>query len=288
MMKKISFVILGLLISATIAQSAIDTSLCAKEPYDISNKFSQVMSTITGSNFIATKAAELAIQSQLKKDMGTKGADVEITPYSMGDFTKGKFKSISINIPSASHEDFAFSNFKAQSLCDFNHVIVEKKQISFAQNFLMSFSTDFTNEDLQKMTSSKKYLDKIGNIKLKIGNFSLLRVTEPSIAINSGKLQMSFGIETPLLVVNNLDKITITSKLKAEKGQLQLANMTINNKKYDMGLLLPIINLINPLSIESKIANNSGIAQIENVDIINDKISLNGIIYIPKNKVIQK
>ena len=68
-MRKISFVILGLLISATIAQSAIDTSLCAQAPYDVSNKFSQVMSTITGSNFIATKAAELAIQSQLKKDI---------------------------------------------------------------------------------------------------------------------------------------------------------------------------------------------------------------------------
>lgn len=287
-MKKISLIILGLFLGATIAQSAIDTSLCAQQPYNVSNKFSQVMSTITGLNFTATKAAELSIQSQLKKELGSKGADVEITPYSTGDFVKGKFKSISIDIPSASHEDFAFSNFKAQSMCEFNHVIVEKKQISFAENFLMSFSTDFTNSDLQNMTSSKKYLEKISNIKLKIGNFSLLRVTEPSIAINSGKLQMSFGIETPLLVVNNLDKITISSKLKAENGKLQLANMTINNTKYDMSLLLPIINLINPLSIESKIANNSGIAQIQNVDIINDKISLNGVIYIPKNRVIQK
>lgn len=287
-MKKISLVILGLFLSATITQSAIDTSLCAKPPYDVSNKFSQVMSKITGLNFTATKIAELSIQSQLKKELGSKGVDVEITPYSTGDFAKGKFKSISINIPSASQDDFAFSNFKAQSMCEFNHVVVEKKQISFAENFLMSFSTDFTNSDLQNMTSSKKYLEKIGNVKLKIGNFSLLRVTEPSVAIQSGKLQMSFGIETPLLLVNNLDKITISSKLKAENGKLQLANMTINNTKYDMSLLLPIINLINPLSIESKIANNSGIAQIQNVDIINDKISLNGVIYIPKNRVIQK
>ena len=172
-MKKISLIILGLFLSATIAQSAIDTSLCAQQPYNVSNKFSQVMSTITGLNFTATKAAELSIQSQLKKELGSKGADVEITPYSTGDFVKGKFKSISIDIPSASHEDFAFSNFKAQSMCEFNHVIVEKKQISFAENFLMSFSTDFTNSDLQNMTSSKKYLEKISNIKLKIGNFSL-------------------------------------------------------------------------------------------------------------------
>ena len=287
-MKKISLIILGLFLSATIAQSAIDTSLCAQPPYEISSKFSQVMSTITGLNFTATKAAELSIQSQLKKELGSKGANVEIIPYSTGDFVKGKFKSISINIPSASQGDFAFSNFKAHSLCDFNHIVVDKKQISFAQNFLMDFSTDFTNDDLQKMTSSQKYIEKIGKINLKIGNFSLLKVVEPNVAINSGKIQMSFGIETPLLVVNNIDKITISSKLKAQNGKLQLANMAINNTKYDIGMLLPIINLINPLSIESKIANNSGIAQIKNVDIINDKVTLDGIIYFPKNKVIKK
>ena len=288
MMKKISFLFLGILFGALTAQSAIDTNLCAQEPYNISSKFSQVMSTISGTNFIATTAVENAIQKQLKKDLGTKGADVEIAPYSVGDFTKGKFKSISINIPCASNGELAFSNFKAQSLCPFNHIVVEKKEIKFPENFLMSFSTDFTNEDLKKVTSSQQYLEKLSNVKVKIGRISLLTVTQPNVEIKSGKLQMSFGLETPLLMVNRLDKITVAAKLKAQNGKLELANMTINNTKYDIGLLLPIINLINPLSLDTQIANNKGIAQIENVDIINDKISVNGLFYIPKNTTLKK
>ena len=62
MMKKISFLFLGILFGALTAQSAIDTNLCAQEPYNISSKFSQVMSTISGTNFIATTAVENAIQ----------------------------------------------------------------------------------------------------------------------------------------------------------------------------------------------------------------------------------
>ena len=149
-MKKICLIILCLFVSNTFA-NAIDTSLCAQPPYDVSTKFSQVMSQISGSNFMATKMAEMAIQSQIKKQFGSKGANVEIIPYSFGDFTKGKFKTITISIPQASSEDLAFSNFKAKSLCEFNHVIVEKKQVKFAENFLMEFSSDFTNDDLNKI-----------------------------------------------------------------------------------------------------------------------------------------
>ena len=288
MMKKISFLVVGIILSTTLAQCAIDTSLCAQPPYDVSSKFSQVMSKITGSNFIATTAVEKSIKSQLKKELGAAGANIDITPYSLGDLNKGKFKSIILNIPSAASGEIAFSNFKAQSLCEFNQIIDDKKEIKFPQNFLMSFSTDFTNADLQKVTSSQHYLEKLSNVKVKIGRISLLSVTDPKVEINSGKLQMSFGLDSPLLVVNKLEKITLSSKLKATNGKIELANMTINNTKYDMGLLLPIINLINPLSLDTKIANNMGIAEIQNVDIINDKISVNGLFYIPKNTVLKK
>ncbi len=237
---------------------------------------------------MATKIAELAVQSQIKKQFGSKGENVEIIPYSFGDFTKGKFKALTISIPQASSEDLAFSNFKAKTVCDFNHVIVEKKQVKFAQNFLMDFSTDITNDDLHKMMFSQEYLNQIGNIKLKIGNFSLLQVKQPTFEIKSGNVQISFGIETPLLFINSFDKIVVCGKLKAIDGKLQLVNMSINNTKYDISLLLPIINMINPLSFESKFADNMGIAQIKNVDIINDRISLSGMVFIPQNKIIKK
>lgn len=287
-MKKISLIILSLFLCNQMAISAIDTSLCAQKPYDVSNKFSQITSNIFGTNFMTTKIVELALQSQIRKDVGAKGANVEIIPYSAGDFISGKYKSIYISIPRAHKNDIAFSNFKAQSLCDFNHVIVDKKDIKFAQNFLMNFSFDFTNDDLNKIITSEKYLEKVADVKVKIGNFSLLRVVSPTYEIKNGKLEMSFGIETPLLYMNKVDKIVISSQLKANNGKIELANILVNSKKYDASLLLPIINLLNPLSFKSDFANNMGIAQIRNVDIIEDKISVSGLIYIPKNYVMKK
>ena len=58
---------------------------------------------------------------------------------------------------------------------------------------------------------------------------------------------------------------------------------------YLIGLTLSVIwNLTINRKYTFKSANNMGIAQIKNVDIIEDRISLSGMVFIPKNKVIKK
>lgn len=287
-MKKISILILSLFFTFQMAQSAVNIGSCPQKPYDVSNKFSQVLSQISGTNFFLTKTVELVLQSQIKKEVGAKGVNVELIPYSAGDLISGKFKKVSISTPSASKDDIAFSNFKAESVCEFSHIIVNKDEIKFAQNFLMDFSLDITNDDLEKITLSEKYKEKLEKVKVKIANFSLLKMVEPKVEIKDEKLQISFGIETPLLFSSRVERVVISSKLKAKDGKIELANLYVNTTKYDANMLLPIINLLNPLSFETKISNNLGIAQIKNVDIIDDKISLNGVIFVPKNHVIEK
>ena len=287
-MKKISILILSLFFTFQIAQGAVKIGSCPVKPYNVSTKFSQVISQISGTNFFLTKTVELVLQSQIKKEFGAKGVNVELIPYSGGDLISGKFKKVYVSIPFASKDDIAFSNFKAESACEFSHIVVNKNGIKFAENFLMNFSLDITNDDLQKVTVSEKYQQKLEKVKVKIANFSLLKMVEPKVEIKDEKLQISFGIETPLLFSSRVERVIVSSKLKAKDGKIELANLYVNTKKYDASMLLPIINLLNPLSFEANISNNMGIAQIQNVDIIKDKISLNGVIFVPKNHVIEK
>ena len=57
------------------------------------------------------------------------------------------------------------NNFKAETVCDYNHVGISGEDILFKENFVMEFQTKINNDDLKKTTSSPQYLKAVNSAK---------------------------------------------------------------------------------------------------------------------------
>ena len=80
--------------SANVSFADCLTFQCPANP-ELSNGFARALSNATGTNFIAEKAAQSIIKSQIKKE--AKGSfNVKVDSFSLPDLKAGRFKGIEI------------------------------------------------------------------------------------------------------------------------------------------------------------------------------------------------
>jgi hypothetical protein len=282
-MKKF-LLVLSLIIFCTMPAFAVCdySQICAK-PYDLSSRGAQVTSNITGMTFLADRIADFIIKGQLKKATKEK-FKVDMKSFSANDLKHGRFKSLKITGRNLDIEGVYITRLEAKTLCDFNYVQLDKKSIKFKENMVMAFSTEISDNDLQKTVKSTGYLQMLNKTNLSAFGITFFKLEGADVQIRNNKLYFTIKITTPFTAVPI--SVVVRSGLKVEDGNIVLTKIDFVNPftVIDLSKAAYILNAINPLTFSVDILNNKDSKiSIQTVDIVSDKIIINGTIFIPKN-----
>ena len=125
-MKKL-VLLLGLLIAGQMASFGAECKYTCVEPYNMNNKFSSFISSITGLNFTKTKITEAVMKKSINKSVKGGKLNVDIDSYSAKDLSNGIFKSLKITGKDVSIDDIYITSVELKSLCEFNYIEYDKK-----------------------------------------------------------------------------------------------------------------------------------------------------------------
>ncbi len=253
--------------------------------------FSGNIASISGVNFLSRNIIEHEISKNLEKETNSK-FKINIDNFYGVNVLKGEFKSLKANSKNFNYKGFYTSNLNIETLCPYNSVIFDNNELFFKENMVLKYSTEITQQDLNKTFESSEYktiIDKMNNDKI---ISSILKIQNSNAEIKDDKLIFKYEIMPTLnenlsfLIPYTLKptKLTFSTNLKVNEGKLELCDFELNSKKYYNGYFLPIINLLNPLKYAVTFdKNNKGENEIQTVKIADSKISINGIILIKKN-----
>lgn len=260
-----------------------DKSMCPAV-VQVNGPISSTLSKITGMNAIISATLESQVRKQINKALNA-DFKVEITPFGAKSMLEGKFKKISFQADSAYTEGIYLSNITAESLCGYNHFIYKNGQVYTNENFLLGFSANITQEDLQKSISTPEYTKLINSLNVSFGNISLFKVFSPKAEIKNNKIVFSLRIASPL-TFNEPKLISTEMGLDVEDGKFIFTDIktTPGLSSANLNSLLPVINKLNPFVFHAGILNNpDSIIEIKDVKIQNNKINIKGLVIVPKN-----
>lgn len=284
-MKKfiLGFAILGLLCTGR-AFALIDTSLCPQPPYAVSSGLPLFLSNVTGTNFMLTRIGEMTIESQLKKELGSK-FDVQIYPYGGKNLIDGKFKKITATAKNANIEGTRISSIKSESVCDYNHFVTKGDDVYSAENFLSKFEVIITSEDIQNTFSSGKFAKTLDSMNVSMGNILVFKVFEPNASIKNNRFDLSMKMISPLISGGKTKTVSLNMGLGVQDGRIEFTDIKLNDGSANMNVnaLLPIINKLNPFMYETTILKTKGsIVRINDIKMLNNSVNIAGTVFIPK------
>lgn len=263
---------------------------CAKPPYPVAGSVAQFVSNATGMNFLFTKIAEAAMQSELKKETGS-NFNVEIKAFGGKNLLDGKFKSMTATAKSITYYGVRASDIKAETLCDYNRVVIKGNDVYFPENFVLKYSGKIKSSDLQAMVVSQEYLNMLNKFTVSVVNRVLFKIYDPSAKIENNKLKLSYKIVTPFLFTTNTSTIDILASLKVENSKIVFSDVQVGspNNKVDLSRIMSLVNYLNPFTTEIAVSKTTkGISKVKNVQFTNNQIHFDGLFIIPKNYVITK
>lgn len=280
-MKKV-LLLLGLLICFSTASYGAECSYTCVEKYNMNNKFSSFISSITGLNFTRTKITEAVIKKTINNSVKGGKLNVNIDSYSAKDLANGIFKSLTISGKNISIDNIYISSLELKSLCDFNYIEYDRKgNLTFKEDFPMSFEMQISADDINNSMQSEKYKKIINNVN-KLG-FGGIKVSSTEASIRGNKFYYSFNISIPFMKDR---KIELTADLNVKDGQIDFENtrLSSNSFKLDLKKIDFLMQYLNPLDFSVNIFDNKNAkVYIRNIAIKNNIITTDGVIIIPKD-----
>ena len=157
-MKKL-ILLLGFMLLTTPVSFGAECQYTCAQPYDMNNKFSSFISSITGLNFARTQISESVLKKAILKTVqGDKNLKVDIDSYSAKDLNNGIFKSLTMSGKNVNIDGVYLSSVELKSLCEFNYIQYDKKgNLTFKEDFPMSFEIQMTSDDINNTMKSEKY-----------------------------------------------------------------------------------------------------------------------------------
>ena len=125
-MKKLAL-LLGLLVVSQMASFGAECKYTCVEPYNMNNKFSSFISSITGLNFTRTKITEAVMKKSINKSVKGGKLNVDIDSYSAKDLSNGIFKSLNITGKNVSIDDIYITSVELRFL--FNSFDISSNEI---------------------------------------------------------------------------------------------------------------------------------------------------------------
>lgn len=287
-MKKL--ILFLVLICMSQASFAYDYSqMCAVKPYPVSGTLPRFISNASGINFLLTQVVESQIQKTLKKELNS-NFKVSITPYGAKNLIDGKFKSLKISSEKVSYGGASISEFNAKTICDFNQVVRNGKDVYFPQNLLFNYSGVIKSNDFQNIVLSKEYLSLLDKMSVTIANRVLFKVFDPTAKIDNDRINLSFKVITPFDFMNEVSNVTLNARLAVENEKIVFTDVDFGspNSRLNLTKMLPLVNRLNPLTYEFSLSKSSrGILKVSNIKVAQNKIFISGVFIIPKNYVIK-
>ena len=287
-MKKILILLTIIFMSAgsVYAQNfnCVEKSMCPAVP-KVNGAISSTLSKITGMNFILSTTLESQVRKQMNEALAA-SFKVDIEPFGAKSMLEGKFKSITADADSAIIEGIYLSNVHAQSLCGYNHFVYSKGEVLTAENFLLGFSAQITDSDLQKMVTTPEYVKLVNSLNVSVGNMTLFKVFNPKAEIKGDKFIVSAMYIAPL-AMKGPKQMEMKMGLAAIDGNLEFTDIEVTSShtsSVNLQKLLPVLNKLNPLAFKTNVLNNSkSIIKLKDVFIIDNKIMIKGLVIVPKN-----
>ena len=259
---------------------------CPKAPYDIQKGFGSFMSSVTGTSFLVQQVAEHEIAKSLKKELGTK-FDVHIKTLGGSNLQNGKFKKLTIKGKNIAKDGIYASLVEAETLCEFNHVKLEKKDLYFVENMVLKYSAKITADDLKQTVASDAYKAAIDKMSFSIAGRNIAKITNSTIDIINNKIVMSYDMDYhSFLKIAIPSHVQFTAGLNVVNGKINFSNVHVGNTVTNTALrtILYVINYINPLKFETQTdKNTTAKVHLKNAQIVNNEILLDGIMVMPKN-----
>ncbi len=280
-MKKL-ILLLGLIIAGSCTVFGAECKYTCVEPYNMNNKVSSFFSSITGLNFTRSKISEAVIEKSINKSIKGGKLNVLLDSYSAKDLSNGIFKSIKISGKNISVDGIYLSSLELESLCEFNYIEYDKKgNLSFKEDFPMSFKIQMSNDDVNNTMQSEKYKKVINDLnKLGVGG---IKVSSTKASIRGNKFYYSFMFSVPFIKER---KVELTADLKVKDGKIDFQNTRLvsNSFKLDLKKLDFLLDYLNPLDFSVNLFDNKNAkVYIKNIAIKNNIIHSDGVIIIPKD-----
>lgn len=286
-MKKIIYIIL-FTIMGVYSCSAIDFSqYCANEPAQKNVK--GTLASVSGFNFMTRNLIEFYISKTLKKELGG-NFKVNIKNFYGTNVLNGEFSDLSAQAKEINFNGFYMSNINAQTLCKYNHITYKNDELQFIENFLLKFSSQITQDDLDKTMTSGEVKNITNKINKNEAFSSMFSAQEAKFEIKNNKLYLKYKI-TPLpnfdlsalkTVIKPIN-ITISSDITAKNGKIKLNNLKLASKKSSK-ISNSIISMLDPLKYSFKISKNKrSQLYVDNAQIKNNIIYIDGTVYVPKD-----
>lgn len=281
-MKKIFFLLAILIFNQALAFDY--SSYCATQAPE--KTFLGSFNSTLGINFLSRNIIEKELEHLIKKEINS-GAKVKINSFYGTNILNGEFKSVNVSAKSYEYKGLFGSNLKVNSICKYNKINYKDKTLTFDTPVVLKYSTDITQDDLDKIIASsgyKKMLDKMNEDKVVS---SLLKIQNSKVIIRNNRLVFKYEVLPNFSMFGLIKKpidIIFGANLCVEDGQVQLCDVDFNSIKTSYQTFLPLINALNPLSYKLKVdKNNKGKLHVESIKITEGKIKIDGFIVIPKS-----
>ncbi len=285
-MKKLMLALGILLFSANITFAGCLTFQCPSNP-ELSNGFARALSNATGTNFLAEKAAQSIIKSQIKKE--AKGSfNVKVDSFSVPDLKAGRFKGLEITGKNIITDDVYLSYLKLKTLCDYNYIVVDSKNntATFKEDFGMAFAASVTENDLNNTMKAAGYNALIDELNSIGGSFNLFKITTSHVKIRDNKFMYVVQVAFPF--VNTKKDVVLTADINVHNGKIIFSHTKLINDYFAMDLSSAAyaINYLNPLNFTLKILENKDAdMQVEEAVIKDNQINVDGTILVLKDVV---
>lgn len=288
-MKKILTVISIMTVFAAAANAGCESFQCPAN-YKTSNGVSKFFGSVTGTNFVANKAAEAILKSSIQKEADG-DFDVKLESFSAADLAAGRFKSLTVTGRNVSADDVYISYLKLKTICDFNHIVVDNKKKSavFKEDFGMTFGAILTESDINNSMNSTIYKEMIEDINELGRNSKLFNITSAKVKILNNKFLYIVKVKFPLIGTSK--SIVISSNINVHNGKIIFTQTNVMNNilNVDLSKITYLLNNLNPLNFSLRILENKDAdMMVQEAVIKDDKIYVNGIITVDKDVVAER
>lgn len=288
-MKKL-LTILGILIFSSAAVNAQETYVQCAAPYKVSHGMSKFFTTVTGTDFIADKAAEALIAKGIRAE-SQGDFDVKLESFGAAALAAGKFHSLTVTGKDIISDGVYISYLKVKTICDYNHIVINSKNKSaeFKENFGLYYGAILTEEDINNSMKSTVYNEAIEQINSVGSSFNLFKIASTKVKVLDNKFIFVIKILFPAFGASK--NIVVSSDINVSGGKIIFTHVDLLNKNaaYNLNKITYLLNNLNPLNFTLRILENKDAQMSVKDAYINDnKIYVSGIITVDKDVVTER
>ena len=248
-----------------------------------SNKFVQVVQSVSGVNFVSSKIMAKVVKKSIKKVVNG-DIKVKLKTFSIADSKQGKFKRIVVEGKNINIDDVYISKIIAKTKCDCIHVDFEKSKVGLKSPVGVDFSAKFSANDLNKILKTVSYQKYFLTVKMDSRKLNLLEISQPEISLVGDKFQLISRVKMPLF---GSFKMKIISDLKIQENKIVSENLSViadntilkvSNSKY-------FVDILNPLWFAQELLQEYDCKiLLKNVKISNEMVNIDGSFFLSKSK----